>query len=113
MVVRLLNRQPYFFMLLALSGLASCLLLLLNSPAGVVRQLNSFHHSTLDTFFRQYTFTGDGLLTIMMVLVMLEKKTLPLQLLPSFLILMASPFIFYSYKEQRPVRIADHYCTDG
>jgi membrane-associated phospholipid phosphatase len=54
---------------------------------GVFRLLNQFHHQALDIFFTQYTFSGDGVVSISIVLLLIiaERHTLSLQILTGYI----------------------------
>ncbi len=69
-----LKSRPFFFtsigLLLIMAALFSCLL----SKSTSFIYLNGYHSPWLDNFFIQFTFLGDGLLSVFAVLVLLVMK---------------------------------------
>ncbi len=83
----ILVRNKSFFYLFLVFLTVGFLLLLLESKRDSFFQLNSIHTSYLDTIFINYTYLGDGIFSVIAVLVLLviRKPVLAVQALISFL----------------------------
>ena len=82
------NKQPYFSGLLLLLVSGSFLLILMGKSAAFI-SLNSYHPLWLNVFFVNYTFMGDGIFAIALIIVYvlyLKKKKEALALLYAFLL---------------------------
>ncbi len=82
----LLNR--YYFLWFLLYVVVSLSFLLYTSKAASFLYLNSFHTKLLDLFFISYTNLGDGVFTILVVLILLASKkyNIAWQILAAFVI---------------------------
>ena len=83
---RLNTCSTYLYALLALLAAAALLLLTLGKGASFI-SLNAYHSFALNVFFINYTFFGDGIFAISLILFcfIYKQKQLGLHLLVSFL----------------------------
>jgi membrane-associated phospholipid phosphatase len=77
----------YFFMCFALLLGVGLVLLLREGKAASFFYLNPYHSTALDRFFTQFTFLGDGLFSVVVIvlLIVLKRYSQALQVLTAFL----------------------------